>query len=32
MKAHPQTFIIIGILRSDIDPGELDKQGTLFGG
>lgn len=30
MKAHPQTFIIIGILRSGIDPTELDKQGGLF--
>lgn len=30
MKAHPQTFIIIGILRSGIDPAELDKQGGLF--
>lgn len=30
MKAHPQTFIIIGILRSPIDPAELDKQGGLF--
>lgn len=30
MKAHPQTFIIIGILRSSIDPEELDKQGGLF--
>lgn len=30
MKAHPQTFIIIGILRSGLDPAELDKQGGLF--
>jgi hypothetical protein len=30
MKAHPQTFIIIGILRSGIDPAELDRQGGLF--
>jgi hypothetical protein len=30
MKAHPQTFIIIGILRSGIDPAELDKQSDLF--
>ena len=30
MKAHPQTFITIGILRSGIDPAELDKQGGLF--
>lgn len=30
MKAHPQTFIVIGILRSGIDPAELDKQGGLF--
>lgn len=30
MKAHPQTFIIIGVLRSPLDPAELDKQGGLF--
>ena len=30
MKAHPQTFIIIGVLRSGIDPAELDRQGGLF--
>lgn len=30
MKAHPQTFITIGILRSGIDPAELDRQGGLF--
>lgn len=30
MKAHPQTFIIIGILRSGLDPAEIDKQGGLF--
>lgn len=30
MKAHPQTFIVIGILRSGIDPAELDKQPGLF--
>lgn len=30
MKAHPQTFIIIGILRSGLDPAELDRQGGLF--
>lgn len=30
MKAHPGTFIIIGILRSALDPAELDKQGGLF--
>lgn len=30
MKAHPRTFIIIGILLSPIDPTELDKQGGLF--
>lgn len=29
MKAHPQTFII-GILRSGIDPADLDRQGGLF--
>jgi len=30
MKAHPQTFIIIGILRSGLDPTELDRHGGLF--
>lgn len=30
MKAHPQTFITIGILRTGLDPVELDKQGGLF--
>jgi hypothetical protein len=30
MKAHPQTFIIIGLLRSAIGPDDLDKQGGLF--
>jgi hypothetical protein len=30
MKAHPQTLIVIGILRSGIDPAELDRQGELF--
>ena len=30
MKAHPQTFIIIGVLRSGIDPADLDRQAGLF--
>jgi hypothetical protein len=30
MKAHPQTFIIIGLLRSPISPDDLDKQPRLF--
>ena len=30
MAAHPRTFIVIGLLRSDIDPAELAKQGKLF--
>ena len=30
MKAHPQTFILIGLLRTGLDPQELDKQGELF--
>ena len=30
MKAHPQTFIVIGILRSGIDPADLDRQTALF--
>jgi hypothetical protein len=30
MKAHPQTFIIIGLLRSPVSPDDLDKQPRLF--
>lgn len=30
MKAHPQTFIVIGLLRSGLDPQEVDKQHELF--
>jgi hypothetical protein len=30
MAAHPRTFIVIGLLRSGLDPAELAKQGTLF--
>lgn len=30
MKAHPQTFIVIGLLRSGLDPQEVDRQGELF--
>ncbi|MEO5625630.1 MAG: hypothetical protein ABIQ70_06465 [Dokdonella sp.] len=30
MKAHPQTFIIIGLLRSPVSPDELDQQPELF--
>lgn len=30
MKAHPQTFIIIGVLRSGVAPEDLDRQGGLF--
>ncbi len=30
MKAHPQTFIVIGLLRSGVAPEELDRQGELF--
>jgi len=30
MLAHPRTFIIIGLLRSGLDPAELAKQGSLF--
>lgn len=29
MLAHPRTFIVIGLLRSGLDPAELAKQGTL---
>ncbi len=28
--AHPRTFIIIGLLRSGLDPAELARQGSLF--
>jgi hypothetical protein len=28
MKLHPRTFILIGLLRTGVDPGELAKQGT----
>jgi hypothetical protein len=30
MAAHPRTFIVIGLLRSGLDPAELAKQGSLF--
>ncbi len=30
MAAHPRTFIIIGLLRSGVDPAELSKQRELF--
>lgn len=30
MLAHPRTFIIIGLLRSGLDPEELNRQGALF--
>lgn len=30
MAAHPRTFIVIGLLRSGLDPNELAKQGSLF--
>jgi hypothetical protein len=30
MKSHPQTFIIIGLLRSPVNPDDLDKQPSLF--
>lgn len=29
MKAHPQTFIVIGILRTGIDPADIDRQSGL---
>lgn len=31
MKAHPRQFIIIGLLRSAVAPGEVEKQQGLFG-
>lgn len=30
MKMHPRTFILIGRLRTGVDPGELAKQGSLL--
>lgn len=30
MKAHPTSFIIIGLLRSSVSPEDMDLQGSLF--
>lgn len=30
MKLHPRTFILIGLLRTGVDPNELAKQGRLL--
>lgn len=30
MKAHPTTFIVIGLLRSPVAPEDLERQGDLF--
>ena len=30
MAAHPRTFIVIGLLRSGLDPREVLRQGALF--
>ncbi len=30
MAAHPRTFIVIGLLRSPLDPAELGRQGSLL--
>ncbi|MEJ1965825.1 MAG: hypothetical protein WDO56_31470 [Gammaproteobacteria bacterium] len=30
MKVHPRNFILIGLLRTGLDPEELAKQGSLF--
>ena len=30
MASHPRTFIVIGLLRSGVDPEELSRQGDLF--
>ena len=30
MKHHPRNFILIGVLRTGLDPEELAKQGDLF--
>lgn len=29
MKLHPRNFILIGVLRTGLDPEELSKQGSL---
>lgn len=30
MKLHPRNFILIGPLRTGLDPDELTRQGSLF--
>ena len=30
MASHPKTFIIIGMLRTGVDPEELSRQGEIF--
>jgi hypothetical protein len=30
MKLHPRNFILIGLLRTGLDPDAFDKQGSLF--
>lgn len=30
MKLHPRTFILIGLLRTGLDPAEIGKQGSLL--
>ena len=30
MASHPKTFIVIGLLRSGVDPDDLDRQDELF--
>lgn len=30
MKAHPNTFIVIGLLRSPLSPQDIERQGQLF--
>ena len=30
MATHPRMFIVIGLLRSGLDPAELAKQSDLF--
>jgi hypothetical protein len=30
MKAHPTTFIVIGLLRTPVAPQDLERQGDLF--
>jgi hypothetical protein len=30
VKLHPRTFVLSGLLRTGVNPGELAQQGTLL--